>query len=188
MMEGKTQLWLHTPQSTVFLLMGKIITGFYLHIISFSIFSVAFMITFLAFPNQQDMLDSTILVLGGFDILINGLELALYLMFYWGIYHAMGTVNNLRKYRLICFFVFLIACHAFMIYLESSALVVWISNSLPLPIESASIFAFNIEENAGSINLATSQWTIGKIILFLLQSSGLLFLTAWLLERKVEVK
>ncbi|WP_078381264.1 hypothetical protein [Sutcliffiella halmapala] len=188
MMEGKTQLWLHTPQSTLSLLLSKVVTGLYLTIISFSIFSVVLVIVSEPFTGGSDIALTSLLFLGGLVILVNGLELALYLMFYWGIYHTIGAFHHLRKYRVVCFFLFLIICHSLIVYLGSTTLLTTITSFLPLPIETSNALSFNLDNQGGSVDIETDQLTIGSILIFLVKSTGLLFMTAWLLERIVEVK
>jgi hypothetical protein len=187
-MESKSQLWLHSPQSTSTLLFSKVLTGIYLQVLSFGFFVTAMVIVFETFQGLEDVSFLSFMVSGGLGITASGIELGLYLMFYWSVYHAMGAVSIIRKFRVILFILFFILLHSLLVMLDNTALIEFINGLWPLPLEYVDGLSFRVEENGGSFDSDTQTVTIGNTLLFLIRTSLWFFITAWLLEKVVETK
>lgn len=187
-MESKSQLWLHSPQSTSTLLFSKVLTGIYLQVVSFGVFVAAMVIVFETFQDLEDVSFLFFMVSGGLGITASGVELGLYLMFYWAVYHALGAVAVFRKFRVILFFLFIILVHSLLVMLENTALIEFINGLWPLPLEYVEGLSFRVEENGGSFDSDSQTVTIGKSLLFLIRNSLWFFITSWLLEKVVETK
>ncbi|MBM7621487.1 hypothetical protein JOC95_003376 [Bacillus tianshenii] len=187
-MEGKTQLWLHSPQSAYKILLGKIVTGVYMHLASFSIFILATIVLFEAFPTLEDFNYLSLFVSGGFGITAIGIELGLYLLFYWAFYHATGTHPVLGKYKALITLSFAFLLHSLLAYLGDTSVVNFISGLWPLPFENIVGLYFEIANGGGTINPDSIPLTIGYLLLYLFRISIWFLISVWLLEKVVEVK
>lgn len=187
-MEGKTQLWLHSPQSAYKILLGKIVTGVYMHLASFSIFILATIVLFESFKTLDDFNYLSFFISGGFGITAIGIELGLYLLFYWAFYHATGTHPVLGKYKALITLSFAFLLHSLLVYLGDTSVVSFISGLWPLPFENIDGLYFEVEDGGGTINPDSRPLTIGYLLLYFFRISVWFSISAWLLEKVVEVK
>ncbi|WP_223700537.1 hypothetical protein [Sutcliffiella deserti] len=187
--EGKTQLWLHSTQSTRSLLLSKIVTGIYLQIISFSVFGFVFISIFHIFPSLDFIPYNSILLTESYSLNKSGIEFALNIMFYWAVYHAIGMVGLLGRFKVQIFFLFLIGFQSLIMFLDNTTLINTLSQFGPLPWNYDYALDYLIRtEGASTFHTNNNPFTLGAFIIFLFKSLGWFFLTAWLLEKAVEVK
>ncbi|MGM0836624.1 MAG: hypothetical protein ACQEV7_10725 [Bacillota bacterium] len=187
-MESKSHLWLHSPQSTTSLLFSKILTGIYLQVLSFVIFVAAMVILVESTKYLDSFSYLSFIVSGGLGITVSGIELGLYLMFYWAVYHAVGAVALLKKFRVLFFFLFVILFHSLLVFIENTAFIGFISGLWPLPLEHMNGLYFNVGQNGGSFYTDSKKLPIGYVLLYFIRTMFYFFITSWLLEKVVETK
>lgn len=187
-LESKTHLWLHSPQSPSSLLFSKVLTGIILHVISLGLLTIAMVIVFETFQKLESISYLFTLVSGGFGITVNGLELGLNLMFCWAVYQAMGAVAVLKKFKVMFFFLFLILFQSLLLYIGNTAFIGFISGLWPLPFEYIIGFSFEVGQHGGSFDTDSQKLTIGYVLLYLIRIMSYFYITAWLLEKVVETK
>ncbi|MGD6833646.1 hypothetical protein ACQCT5_15860 [Sutcliffiella halmapala] len=187
-MEGKSQLWLHSPQPAFKILLSKVVTGLYLHLASFSIFILAIIILFEAFPRLENFNYFSLFISGGLGITAIGIELGLYLLFYWAFYHATGTHPVLGKYKALITLSFAFLLHSLLAYLGDTSFVSFISGLWPLPLDHIVGLYFEVADGGGTINPDSNQLTVGYLLLYFFRISIWFSISAWLLEKVVEVK
>lgn len=189
--EGKTQLWLHSPQSSTKLLLSKLVSLASFQILSQCIVTIYCVITFKIFAEHHVF--ASLVEMFGFKeiLLVNSLilDIALYLsiwiIFYWTIYHSLGQYPLIKKFR---WFVLI------LIYVIYNVMKVSIAR---IPIVEGWIAKWTTEINPGLfLNYSPDGWTIefmtefASIIPFILYGILALILfiiSSKLLDRKVEV-
>jgi hypothetical protein len=195
--EGKSQNWLHSPRSTAALLGSKFLAAFCLHLASLLIAVLLLTVTMYVVKSNiigQMDIDSfhllSILTIA-LQLTKSGIELALFYMFYWSVYHAMGRYQILTKHRLVFFILFIIVFHTAFLLVENqlvSGINMFIPSPIPIPYETANLLSFYIQEEGMSLESGSNVITAGGVIIFLLKAGGFFYLSAWLLDKVVETK
>ncbi len=99
--EGKTQLWLYNPQSSLKLLLSKIIVSFIFLIISQIVFFV-FLATLLKLVfnlNINELLPLNVIPVTFASFILVSLYLTILFIFLWTIYHSLGKFPALKNFR-----------------------------------------------------------------------------------------
>ncbi|MCM3616635.1 hypothetical protein M3936_03465 [Sutcliffiella horikoshii] len=192
-MEEKSQLWLHNPNSTMTLLGSKLFTGIYLQIISILVALLLLVITVnlsvMEMIGQFELETLTIQMVFSvvIQVVVSGLELGMYYMFFWSIYHGMGRFHKILKFRVVLFIAFIILFITAMNYLESY-LLTGFETVLPVPIEMGKFMGFYIEGDGISVSSDGETTTLANIIISIIKAAGLFYLSSLLLNKAVEVK
>ena len=111
--EGKTQLWLHNPNSGSKLLLAKLVAELSFYFISlFIVFLVTYwtvnwaMATGIFLEFQDQVLRGLLFV--GVSITLMTVYLGIWVLFYWTFYHSMKNITYLKNIRwMIIFFVWM---------------------------------------------------------------------------------
>lgn len=192
-MEEKSQLWLHNPHAASKLLGSKLVTAIYLQTVSiiFALLLLTLTVNFAAadmigkFELEFITIQSVVSVV--VQVMASGLELGMYYMFFWIIYHVFGQYHYVLKFRVMLFTIFFILFFIVTNYMESQ-LVAGLETVLPIPIEMAKFMNVYIEEDGLGFRSSGENITLVGLILTLLKAVGLFSLSSWLLNKVVEVK
>ncbi|MFC5466960.1 hypothetical protein [Lederbergia graminis] len=100
-LEGKTQLWLYNPQSSMKLLLAKLTTAFIFQIIS-QLIVIAYtvlMTSFLSTRGVEINISITAITLTYLAMLAIALYFSIWVTFLWTLYHSLGRYPAWRNYR-----------------------------------------------------------------------------------------
>ena len=99
--EGKTQLWLYNPQSSVKLLLAKCKATFIFQIISQAlVISYGFiMLNWFVNQNASEAISIKALLLTNAAVLAGGFYLMIWIIFLWTVYHSLGRYPALKRFR-----------------------------------------------------------------------------------------
>ncbi|MCG1020281.1 hypothetical protein [Sutcliffiella horikoshii] len=192
-MEEKSQLWLHNPHSTSKLLGSKLVTAIYLQSVSilFALLLLTLTVNVAAadmigkFEMESLTINSVVSVL--VQVMVSGLELGMYYMFFWIIYHVMGQFHYILKFRVVLFILFIVLLFMLVGYVESHLWTV-LERVVSPQLEMAKFMNFYIEEGGVGVRSSAENITIAGIIVTLLKVIGLFSLSSWLLNKVVEVR
>lgn len=192
-MEEKSQLWLHNPHSTSKLLGSKLVTAIYLQSVSilFALLLLTLTVNFVAadmigkFEMEFMTIGSVVSVV--IQVMVSGLELGMYYMFFWTIYHVMGQYHYLLKFRVVLFISFIVLFFTIVNSVESHVLTVF-ETVLPVHLETEKFMNFYIEEDGLGVRSSKESTTLAGVIITLLKVVGLFSLSSWLLNKVVEVR
>jgi len=183
--EGKTQLWLHNPNSSARLLLSKLIANFVYHLI-LVLLTTALAGVLLLFSNDiSSFFQFGELLSMASAIALIGLYISFWVIFYWTVYHSLASYPRIKSIRWLVLIILwaiwntagnLINKLAFIKTLKNLA-TIHVGNSFAIEGNAAS---FQAGFEATEISLFALAGYIGTaIILFIISS--------WLLDNKVEV-
>lgn len=192
--EGKTQLWLHNPNSGSKLFLAKIAAGLTLYIVPFLI---VLMITYWTinlanatglFLEFQGYLFKG-LVLLGISITFMTIYLGIWVIFFWTLYHSMKNIPYVKNIRWLIIMAVWIAFTALENYISFHPLYKKITKIGSIQINVLQGMSFQAEQSSASITpeLATIHFSIVNGILQTILLMIVFLFSVWLLERKVEV-
>jgi hypothetical protein len=190
--EGKTQLWLYNPQSSLKLLFSKLAAGVILQVISQAILALyaLFVVNILKshdfigrftefLPTKQGMLFE----LGIFSV---SLYMSVWVLFLWTIYHSLGKYPAIRNFRWLAVIVVWVAFNLFEALLAKLNII---QNGLFL-------FGVNMQISPSmsydlgkgwSIQMTPPSMPIVSLVMYTIEAIVIFLITARLLDRKVEV-
>jgi hypothetical protein len=192
--EGKTQLWLHNPHSSVLLFSAKLAAGLTYYFISLSIaFLAAYwsvdqvMIPALSAEYNGHGLKELLLI----AVFMTALTIyyAIWLQFYWCLYHALKNIPYLKKIRaLFIFVVWFVVTMALNIF-RNLPLYEKLNDLGVMKMEVLQEVSFEANRTAVEVlpTMGTIDISIVTVMLYFLVTAIVFFLSIWLLERKVEV-
>lgn len=191
-LEGKTQLWLYNPQSSLKLLFSKISAAAVTQSISqmfISIYSLFIMKSLL----DNELIDSYSSFLPfkqGFLLQLTvfgtSMYISIWVIFLWSVYHSLGKYPSIRNFRWV------------------AVILVWFAyNLLEMLLVKMKLFNHELFSFGVSVNIAPKMdyeggngWNIIyidanipiiTICLYIILSIIFFLLASWLLDRKVEV-
>ncbi|GKU81394.1 hypothetical protein [Niallia sp. NCCP-28] len=183
--EGKTQLWLHNPASSLKLLLSKIIASSIYHVI-LTLFTTAlagilimFSDNIISFFNAGELISLAI------AITFIGLYISFWVIFYWTVYYSLASYPRLKSIRWVIL----------VIIWSGWSFAVDLLNKLPL-IKSLKKMGtihtrngFNIKGDAASFQAGfeVADISLFTIAGYLCTVIVLFILSSWLLDNKVEV-
>ncbi len=112
-MEGKTQLWLYSPQSSVKLLLAKCKAALIFQIIS-QVLVMSYGVSMLKwFVNQNatETISIKALLLTNGGILAGGFYFMIWIIFLWTVYHSLGRYPALKRFRWLVVILVLFTCN-----------------------------------------------------------------------------
>jgi hypothetical protein len=192
--EGKTQLWLHNPQSGALLFSAKLAAGLTYYFISLFI---AFLGAYWAFDQiiigtispefQGHGLKELLLI--AVIITAMGIYCSVWLQFYWSFYHAMKNIPYLKKIRWLIILVLWFALNFVTSFIKHSFLYEKINETGVIKIHVLQEVSFQVERSAAEVlpTMGTIDISIVTVMLYILVTAIVFSLSVWLLERKVEV-
>lgn len=182
--EGKTQLWLHNPNSSIKLLLSKWIAGILYSIISlFLMFSVAVISMNagklkLAF-NQTDLFFICLIVLG------ISLYLSSWVFFSWTLYHSLKKIVWLNKIRWAILILLWNIWNIAVYWFNRIPIIDGLKRKSVISVDNTFVFEANQDFFQASID--TTEISIFTLCGYILTFFSLFLLASWLLEKKVEV-
>lgn len=192
--EGKTQLWLHNPNSSILLFSAKIAAGLTYYFISLLI---SFLGTYWAV--EKVLIPSLSaefaghglkeLLLIALFITTMGIYYSIWVQFYWSLYHALKNIPSLKKFRgLIIFLLWSILTTAGNLF-KSTPLYEKINETGVIHIHVLQEIRIEADRTAAEVfpSMGTIDISIVTVLLYLLITAIVFSISAWLLERKVEV-
>lgn len=189
--EGKTQLWLHSPQSSTKLLLSKIVSSLIFQILSQCVVTVSCLIAVNLF-NKHEVFSKFIELFGITEILLlNGvvllvsLYISIWVIFYWTIYHSLSRYPMIKKFRWLVLLLIYIIYNA----IEGSLIKVLTINEwlMKWTVEIKSGFSLRYSPTGWSAEFANAPFPVIPLILYALLAIVLFIISSRLLDRKVEV-
>lgn len=188
--EGKTQMWLHNPQSSYQLLFSKLCVVVGYQMISQLLVNLYFLLLYKWYFNEQiEQLFNFkfhfkhLLLLNGFT-LATALYFTLWVIFLWTVYHSLSKYPALKHLRWLVI-VLIIGAYHFLGYLFQK----FGFNDYIFGLWRAEIYSNKAYENGMGLDVAMTPLGIpASFIFYYVILSIILFLVAGkLLDRKVEV-
>lgn len=184
--EGKSQLWLHNPNSSTKLILAKIGAGFTYFLLSIiaSFLIARFAINDLSVLLGVDLFHGQALkylILLTFICLMGSLYLSVWLFFYWTIYHAIKNIPSIKKVR----WLILLGIWVFLTWLQNVIVNSSLYQSLK-EIGNINVPYFN-HLFTSEVLMVETQINVVTTILSLIVIGVVFLASVWLLERKVEV-
>ncbi|MGP7816869.1 hypothetical protein [Niallia sp. 01092] len=183
--EGKTQLWLHNPNSSILLLLSKILSSFIFAVISLTI-SILFATICLRMSDQMNLIFTrTELLFMGIFILSISDFMSIWGIFYWVIYHSLAKITWLKKIRWLLLFLMWNAWEAVTNFLDKLSFIKELKQIGVIKIGNA--LQFQGSEGSFSTSIESTEVSLVVIAGYLCITIILFFISSWLLDRKVEV-
>jgi len=183
--EGRTQLWLHNPNSSIKLLLSKWIAGFLYSLGSLSLIFIVAVISIanagefqLAF-NQSDLFFMCLVILG------MSIYFSSWIFFYWALYHSMKRIAWMNKIRWLLL----------ILLWNSWNLAVYWFNRIPIidALKRKSVisvdhtFTFEGNQHFFQASIERTDISIFTLLGYLIAFIAVFLAASWLLEKKVEV-
>lgn len=185
--EGKTQIWLYNPQSSKLLILSKMAVSIIYQLLSQVILVIFTSVILHSMADRLNGITLTLmdLVLINLAVMLIGLYLTFWIIFYWSIYHSLGKYPAIRKIRWIAIILVLFVCNSFeMLLLKiksfKNLLHEW---TFPLPLN----HSFDYSQQGWSTQIELVDVAVVPIILYVIVAIILFLISSWLLDRKVEV-
>ncbi len=185
--EGKTQLWLHSPHSGVKLLLSKMVIAFLYSSVSLLIVDG---LGLLSLSWQKEVLPYLPWKEGIFfnlGVMSSSIYLGCWLIFYWTFYHFLGKFPQVKNFR------WLLLVGIFIGYQFLSALMIKVKWFMDI-YEGWTINVsrgFFLSGDPGNSNFEISSEAINipiiPFISYFIVMVSVFYLSSWLLDRKVEV-
>ena len=188
-MEGKTQMWLHNPQSSYQLLFSKLSVVVGYQMISQVLVSLYFLLLYKWYFNEQilqwflDLNFKHLLLLNGF-VLATAIYFSLWIIFLWTVYHSLSKYPALKHLRWLVI-VLIIGAYHFLGYLSQKfGFNDYIYRLWRIDISNNKAYenGFAFDATATSLEIPAS-----IIIYYVIFCIILFFVSGKLLDRKVEV-
>lgn len=189
--EGKSNLWLHTPQSTFQLLSSKLITAFYMHAILTIIVGGVFFIVLNIFQESVGysptsnllLLDITLFVL---VVTFLSFYFGLYVIFYWTLNASLKRIKKLGNLRIPLMVVIIIGVNIMKSALKNLPLYNKIMNFGVIRRTPEGMVNFQFDGGSSSVYLGGESVTIGGIFIIITFILLVLKISSLLLEKVVE--
>ncbi|MGR3765160.1 hypothetical protein [Rossellomorea sp. NS-SX7] len=188
--EGKTQLWLHSPQSGFKLIAPKLIIAFIYSTLSFLLVDILGVISIAGLPDAENFFSYWPFkegILFNLGITVAAFDFSIWTFFFWTFYHALGKFPAIKNMRWLFILGFII------VYQSSTAILMsvgWVQNLFEVwTIDVPAGFAFTAGQGTAEAGFY-SEVIPFPILPFAFE--GLVMITlfiisCWLLDRKVEV-
>ncbi|MCQ6273569.1 hypothetical protein JMM81_01090 [Bacillus sp. V3B] len=192
--EGKTQLWLHNPNSGSKLLLAKLVAQLSYYFISLFI---AFLVTYwtvnqamrtgLFLEFQDQVLRGLIFV--GVSITLMTIYFGIWVIFYWSFYHSMKGITYLKNIRWLMIFFVWMAISAIGNYIRFHPLFEKVTSIGVIQIHVLQGISFQVEQEGANLtpDIGIINFSIIGGLLYTILIIAVFFISVWLLERKVEV-
>ncbi|WP_100333796.1 hypothetical protein [Bacillus alkalisoli] len=190
-MEGKSNLWLHTPQSSFKLLSSKLVTAFYMHI---ALTLVVGTILFLINNSLQDsvgnvassnllLMDIAIFVL---VVIFISFYIGLYVVLYWTLNASLKSIKKIQKFRVPLMLVIIIGVNTLLSAFKNVPLYQKIMNFGVIKHTPDGMGNLQFDGGDTQVYLGGDFISLGGIFLILLFITSVLLVSSWLLEKVVE--
>ncbi|WP_433743362.1 hypothetical protein [Falsibacillus pallidus] len=190
--EGRTQLWLHSPQSSKMLIFSKMLISSAYQLLSQLVLTIVFFILYewiLPKNTMNELPGMGLPYKEGFYINLVIFCVAFYLscwcLFYWTVYHSLSKFPSVKRFR------WLVLILLFIIWNTIETLIMKIVPLAELMKKwSISIYAegsFHYEQGKWNAEMTPIDVPLLPIVLYALLTVLLFFASSWFLEKKVEV-
>lgn len=189
--EGKTQLWLHNPNSGSKLLLAKLAACLSYYLISILI---ALVISYWAinwtglFYEFQDQVLRGLLFVGVFTSFMT-MYLGIWVLFYWTFYHSIRSIPFLKKIRWVIIIAVWMLLNIIDNFIKSLAIYKSLNQIGTIQIHVLKELRFEASQMSANMtpNFGTVHFSIVTGLLYVALTVVVFFTAVWLLERKVEV-
>lgn len=189
-LEGKTQLWLHSPYSGFMLLLPKLIIAFIYSTVSLLIVDLLGVITMAVFPEDSIFSYWPIKegILFNLGVTVVGLYFSGWTIFLWTFYHSLSKYPSIKSIRWIFVAGFIIVYQSVVAFLMS---IEWVERFLfdTFTVEVSSGVFFSVGSNEANAGFDPEMILLPLLpLVFEGMVMMIVFIIAcWLLDRKVEV-
>jgi hypothetical protein len=186
LIEGKTQLWLHNPNSSRILLLSKLISSLIFHVISLFISLIIASIS-LKIPGAHisKLFGVSDLLYMGVWITFLSLYISFWVICYWTIYHSLARVTWMKKTRWIFLIVIWNVWNGVSYFVNKLTFIQEIKKMGMVKIGNM----FHLEANDSSFTAGFETADVSLIVLagYLCIAIIIFLCSSWLLDKKVEV-
>lgn len=188
--EGKTQLWLHSPHSGLMLLLPKLIIAFIYSTLSLLFVDGLGILTMAVF--QEDALFTYWPIKEGIlfnlGVTIFGLYFSGWTIFLWTFYHSLSKYPSIKNLRWIFIAGFIIVYQSVVAFLMS---IDWVERLFfeTFTVKVSSGFFFSVGANEANAGFSPQMLPL-PVMPFLFEGMIMIIvfiISCWLLDRKVEV-
>lgn len=184
-LEGKTQLWLHNPASSVQLLLSKLMACSILSLCSAVLITIITIISLLPIAEFQEMFTAFDIVFMAAAIWLISFYLSIWVIFYWTVYHSLGAILWLKKFRWIILIAFF---YGWELLKEQFGKISFIKDLKEIGMFNLGR-AFQMETGMNSFQATFEATDISVFVLagYCLTALVIFWVSSWLLDKKVEV-
>lgn len=187
-LEGKTQLWLYNPQDSKLLFLSKIAVSLVYQLIA-QVFLTGVSLIIYQFCKDQIFIEAADLLNGSMllniGLLLIGLYVSCWAMFYWTVYHSLGKFPAIKNWRwLVILFIFFLF-NTISTLLARIEFLKEIVHKWTMPVVLGT--NFNYKQGGWEIKLNATDIPVMGLIIYVILALGLFLISCWLLDRKVEV-
>jgi hypothetical protein len=188
--EGKTQLWLHSPQSGFKLIAPKLIIAFIYSVLSFLLVDILGIISIAGLPEGANFFSYWPVkegILFNLGISAAAFNFSIWIFFFWTFYHALGKFPAIKNIRWLFILGFIIVYQSITAMFMSFG---WVQNLFESwTIDVPAGFAFTVDRQNADAGFY-SEIIPFPILPFAFEGLvmiSLFIISCWLLDRKVEV-
>ncbi|WP_445490202.1 hypothetical protein [Niallia sp. 03133] len=184
-LEGKTQLWLHNPNSSIKLLFSKILSSLIFSSISLVI-SIFLANICLNMSEKMDVFftSADLLYMGIFALIISS-YISIWIIFYWVVYHSLARITWIKKIRWLVLIIIWNAWSAFTYFIDKLPFIMALKQMSIIKLGKA--FQFQAGENSFSAGIESTEVSLVVVVGYFGIMVVLFLVSSWLLDRKVEV-
>lgn len=188
-LEGKTQIWLHNPQSSKRLFISKVIVCTVYQLISQLLLTVIGTFIYLFYKDDFVQIGTNFFAKAttvlNFSLLLTGLFLTCITMFYWSIYHSLGKFSMIKIVRWLMLILIFISYNLVTGLLSKIDLFHTLNSKWTISITLEPQFTY--EQGMWAADFQLMNFPVLLLIYYSLLGLGLFLFSSWLLDRKVEV-
>ncbi|MEH7107305.1 hypothetical protein [Bacillus sp. JJ1764] len=187
-LEGKTQLWLHNPQSSKVLFLSKLTVGFFYQLAA-QVYLTAVGLAIYEFYKNQIHINASDLFSGmlvfNAGLLLISVYVSCWAMFYWTVFHSLGKFPAIKSWRWLVLVVIFFLYNTISTLLGKIGVLKEIVNKWTIPV----LAGTNFQHKQGSweIYLNAADIPVLGFLIYILLAFSLFLVSCWLLDRKVEV-
>ncbi|WP_066316395.1 hypothetical protein [Bacillus sp. FJAT-29814] len=187
-LEGKTQLWLYNPQSSKALLLSKVSVSFAYQVVTQLYLSAVGLTIYQFFKNQihieaSDLFAGTIIF--NLGLLLFGVYVSCWAMFYWTIYHSLGKFPTIKSWRWLVLLLIFFLYNVIFTFLTRIPIFKEVINMWKIPVLAGTNFSH--KQGSWEIYLNATNIPVLGLLFYVILAVCLFLISCWLLDRKVEV-
>ncbi|MEI2465439.1 hypothetical protein [Niallia taxi] len=184
-MEGKTQLWLHNPQSSAKLLLSKLTACSLLSMCSTILITIITIISISSLAEFNEMFSTGDIVMIAVAIWVISFYISIWVIFYWTVYHSIARIQALKKLRWLVLIVIWYLWKMLTGLVGKISFVQALKEKWMLNIGNV----FHMETGTNSFQASFEMMDISIFVLagYCLTAILLFWLSSWALDKKVEV-
>lgn len=184
-LEGKTQLWLHNPSSSVQLLLSKLVASSLLSLCSTVLITIITILSITVLAEFQEMFSAVDIVMIAVAIWWISFYLSIWVIFYWTVFHSLAGILWLKKFR---WFVLIAIWWGWELLKGWIGKIAFIKDLKEIGMINLNR-AFQMETGSNSLQASFETADISVFVLagYCVTALLLFWLSSWLLDKKVEV-